>query len=287
MSSYDRLLLARYDGDFTMFAGRETTYEANQNFNALTTFLHSTRYRVLTEKMSELSKEITDRPIKVIDIGCGPGTAVGTLVDGFNVDYVGIDYDETFIDAARKKYGDRENCRFLLADAGERSLYKEDSADIVIALESFEHIPANRVVDIVEHVCTIVKPRIFLVTVPVEVGPALWIKNWGSSLMGYDRQSGNVRETFWAGLYRLDKVPPHTVSHLGFDWRWLAHTMRVNSPLTETRSMPFSFLPKWCAPNVALVSSPKKGRAHASVPALGTAYADFLGYFGILAVGGC
>jgi len=247
-----------------MFAGAETTYEANQNFNALTTFLHSTRYQVLNEKMSELSKEITNRPVKVMDIGCGPGTAVGTLVDGFNVDYVGIDYDQTFIAAAQKKYGHKENCNFVLADAADRNLYQPGSADIVIALESFEHIPANRVVDIVEHICTIVKPRVFLVTVPVEVGPVLWIKNWGSTLMGYDRQSGNLRETFWAGLYQLDKVPPHTVSHQGFDWRWLAQTMRVNSPLTETRSMPFSFLPKWCAPNVALVSQPIKAKVGAA-----------------------
>lgn len=234
----------------------ETAYEANQNFNSLTTFLHSPRYKILAEKMTELSKEITDRPIRVMDIGCGPGTAVGTIVNGFNAEYVGIDYDSAFIDAAQRKYRNAGQCRFVVGDAADRSFYEDRSADIVVALETLEHIPANRVVDIVEYVCTIIKPKTFLVTVPVEVGPAVWIKNWDSLLMGYDRQSGNARETFWAGLYQLDKVAPHSVSHQGFDWRWLAQTMHVNSPLVEKRSLPFSFLPKWCASNVALMSKP-------------------------------
>lgn len=245
-----------------MLEGSSTRYEKTQNYNFVTRLIHSARYLRLSAHMRRLSQEITDRPIKVMDIGCGPGSAVKTLIDSFNVDYVGIDYDPTFIDAAKKQYGNRRNCRFVVSDASERSLYTESCADIVIALETFEHIPGNRVVDIIEQVCHTVRPKVFLVTVPVEIGPAVWIKNWGAALMGYDRQSGNFLETFWAGLYQLDRLPPHRVSHLGFDWRWLAQTMRFNTPLKECRSLPISLIPKWLAPNVELMSTPAAAPPH-------------------------
>lgn len=254
----------------------ETVYETNQNRNPLTRFLHSTRYRELRRHMDALAAEIQDRPIRVLDIGCGPASAVGTLLAGYEVEYVGIDYDPIFIRAAREKFGHRDDCKFILGDASDRAHYIDQTADIVIALEALEHIPANRVVDIVEYVCTVVRPQVFLVTVPVEVGPAVWIKNWGSALMGYDRRSGNVWETFWAGLYQLDRVPPHNGSHQGFDWRWLAQTMRVNAPLKTVKSLPFGFLPRWCAPNVALISYPSAAAATARVQDWHVNHAAFL-----------
>ncbi|WP_437353473.1 class I SAM-dependent methyltransferase [Neorhizobium petrolearium] len=235
-----------------------TTYEAVQNYNRLTRFLHAGRYRKLIEVLGRLAREIGDRRMRILDIGCGPGSAVGHIFESFDVDYVGIDYDPTFIDAAKARYGHLSNCRFALGDASEETFYHSVDADVVVALETLEHVPLNRVVRIVEHVCGIVRPRVFLVTVPVEIGPAVWIKNWGSALMGYDRQSGNIRETFWAGLYQLDRVPPHHVSHQGFDWRCLAQIMRVNAPMREVGSLPFSFIPKMFSPNVVLVSEPSR-----------------------------
>ncbi|WP_244518048.1 class I SAM-dependent methyltransferase [Agrobacterium fabrum] len=235
-----------------------TTYEKMQDFNWLTRFLHAGRYRKLLEVLETLQKDVGNRKVRILDIGCGPGTAVGHILEKFDVEYVGIDYDPIFIDAARNRYGKNENCRFIVGDATDERLYETIQADIVIALETLEHIHFNRTVRVIEHVCTIIRPRIFLVTVPVEVGPAVWIKNWGSALMGYNRQSGNLKETFWAGLYRMDRVPAHHTSHQGFDWRCLAQLIRVNAPLREIRSLPFSFVPRLLSPNVALIAEPVK-----------------------------
>ena len=199
-----------------------TTYEKMQDFNWLTRFLHAGRYRKLLEVLETVQKDVGNRKVRILDIGCGPGTAVGHILEKFDVEYVGIDYDPIFIDAARNRYGKNENCRFIVGDATDERLYETIQADIVIALETLEHIHLNRTVRVIEHVCTIVRPRIFLVTVPVEVGPAVWIKNWGSAQMGYNRQSGNLKETFWAGLYRLDRLPAHHTPHQSFDWRCLA-----------------------------------------------------------------
>ncbi len=238
-----------------------TTYEAIQNYNWLTRFLHRGRYRKLLQVLKELQRDIDDRSIKILDIGCGPGNVIEHIIGRFDVDYVGIDYDPIFIEAARAKYGHLDNCRFVVGDATDDELYRSTDADIVIALETLEHIPLNSALRVVEHVCGIVRPRLFLVTVPAEVGPAVWIKNWGSILIGYDRKSGNFRETFWAGLYQLDRVPPHCTSHQGFDWRCLAQLIRVNAPMREVRSLPFSFIPRMFSPNISMLAEPRKSAA--------------------------
>jgi SAM-dependent methyltransferase len=234
--------------------GSTTPYERNQNFNGITRFLHSGRYASLLRVVSELGAELGSGPMRALEIGCGPGTAVGALLDAYDVDYRGIDLNPEFIDAARRYHGHRPRCRFAVADAADPSHYQPDSADIVFALETLEHIPEGSVVRIVENVCKIVRPRRFVVTVPVEVGPAIWIKNLGSVMMGYKRGSGNFRETFWAGLYQMDRIPVHTVWHLGFDWRWLAQTIRHNAKIRELHGLPFEWLPRSLAPTMLMVA---------------------------------
>lgn len=236
-----------------------TGYERNQNFNRITKFLHSGRYTSLLKIAGQLKSELGDRQIRALEIGCGPGTAVGPLLDAYNVDYRGIDLDPTFITAAKRYHGHRPRCTFVEADAADPSHYQPDSADIVFALETLEHIPESSVVRIVENVCRIVRPKLFVVTVPVEVGPAIWIKNLGSVMMGYNRGSGNFSETFWAGLYQMDRIPTHTVWHQGFDWRWLAQTIRHNARMREVRSLPFGFLPRFLAPTMLMVAEPQRG----------------------------
>lgn len=238
-----------------------TRYETVQNYNVITRFIHHGRYLKLLRVLEGLRHEIGNRRIRILDIGCGPGSAVSHIVRRFDVEYVGLDYDPTFIDAARLKYRHLDNCRFVVGDATDDDIYRQFDADVVIALETLEHIPLNGAARVIELVCRTVRPHVFLVTVPVEIGPAVWIKNWGSALMGYDRKSGNFRETFWAGVYQLDRIPPHDVSHRGFDWRCLAQLIRVNAPLREVRGLPFSFLPRLFSPNVCLVAEPRKNPA--------------------------
>ena len=74
-----------------------TRYEELQDFNRLTRYLHSGRYTALLELVGELRARIGDRPIRALEIGCGPGTAVALLLDtSFSVDYIGIDLDPEF-----------------------------------------------------------------------------------------------------------------------------------------------------------------------------------------------
>jgi hypothetical protein len=126
-----------------------------------------------------------------------------------------------------------------------------------VALETLEHIPEDEVVKIIKDISTI-KPRIFICSVPVELGPAIWIKNVASSIVGYSRHKEyKWIETFWAGLYRLNKIPAHDIHHKGFDWRWLERTIRHNMRILEIRRFPFSFLPAAVSSSIFIVSEPR------------------------------
>jgi hypothetical protein len=131
-------------------------------------------------------------------------------------------------------------------------------ADVLVALETLEHIPEHDVVRIIEAAAAM-RPTLFVCSVPVEIGPAIWLKNVGSLVMGYTRHKEYLwRETFWAGLYQLDKMPPHSTGHKGFDWRWLAQTIRHNMKVTEIRKLPARMLPAAVAFSVLLVAEPRE-----------------------------
>lgn len=231
-------------------------YEETQNFNLITRFLHSFRHDLASGFVAEIAAKL-DRPVRVLDIGCATGKTFSLINERHQIEYVGIDAKPSFISSAQVRYGAAKNAKFLLADATDPSVYADQSADIVFALETLEHIPERDVVRIIENVCSIVRPKLFVASVPIEIGPALWIKNVGSALMGYHRVGYDWRSTFWAGLYQLDNLPRHTTGHIGFNWVWLQQTIRHNATIRESRSLPYSWLPKSIAPTVMFVAEPR------------------------------
>ena len=235
-----------------------TTYEQRQHFNPLTTWLHSFRYRHIHRVFAHLSVEIGDRPIRVIDIGCGYAKLFTVLNDRFRIEYTGIERNEERVGVARERHGHHENFRVVHDSATEALAHvPPNHADIVVALETFEHIPEHDVVRIVERIAEL-RPRRLVCSVPVEIGPAIWLKNVGSFLTGYVRHRDySWRETFWAGLYCLDKLPPHGTRHKGFDWRWLAQTVRHNFGIRAIHRLPLRVLPSALSTNVFFVAEPR------------------------------
>lgn len=146
----------------------------------------------------------------------------------------------------------------MIHDSAANALATLEHTDIIVALETLEQIPEHDVVRIVEAVAA-AKPRLFVSSVPVEIGPAIWLKNVGSLVTGYMRHKEyRWSETFWAGLYQLDKLPPHDTGHKGFDWRWLAQTIRHNMKIKEIRRFPLSILPAAVAFSVFMIAEPRE-----------------------------
>jgi hypothetical protein len=236
---------------------KETEYERNQRFNFLVSWLHSLRYRNILALFKAFARETGDKPINVVDIGCAHAKLFSVLNEQFAIDYIGIEIRLDFVETARSRYAHMPNFR-VIHDSAANALANLKPVDIVVGLETFEHIPEHDVVRIVEAVAA-AKPKLFVCSVPVEIGPAIWLKNVGSLVTGYMRHKEyRWPETFWAGLYQLDKLPPHGTGHKGFDWRWLAQTIRHNMKIRETRKFPFSMLPAAVAFSVFMVAEPRE-----------------------------
>ena len=229
----------------------EHEYEKIQNFNFITKILHRTRYRNLELLIRTLSEP--DKPLRIVDIGCGPGEAFAAISNMKpDFDYLGIELREDFSKLARDRYDNFDNFE-IICDSIENHYDKFNDADLIIGLETFEHIPESIVVRVIEAIGNSNFGHLYL-TVPNEVGPAIFIKNVGSFLMGYSRyKEYKWSETIAATFYKLDSVERHGTGHKGFDWRWLAQTLRQNVTLLKNTTSPMSIIPKFASPNIGFV----------------------------------
>jgi Methyltransferase domain len=238
--------------------GQSCYYERHHNFNRVTAWLHSFRYQAVLSIVKDFASKFDKRPLRILDIGCAHARLFPTLNDRYSIEYVGIELSQSFAAIANDRYGNYGNFRVICGSATNKEVLTPNDADIVVALECLEHIDEQDVVRLVERVAQM-KPGLFVCSVPVEIGPAIWLKNVGSFLCGYMRHKEYTwAETFWAGLYQLDRLPPHEIGHKGFDWRWLAQTIRHNFQMQETRRLPISVLPAGLNTTVLFVARPRQ-----------------------------
>lgn len=236
--------------------GNETEYEKRQRFNLLVSWLHSFRYRHILDLIQKVYADDGDATVKIFEIGCAHAKSYAVLSERVYLDYTGVERNAERVRAAKDRYKNRSNFQ-IVHDSAENQIENITPDHIVVALETLEHIPEHQVVRIVEGIASR-KPKLFICSAPVEVGPAVWFKNVGSFITGYMRHEEYTwKETLWAGLGQLDKLPPHGVGHKGFDWRWLAQTIRHNLCIKEIRKFPVNFLPAWCSTSVFIVAQPR------------------------------
>jgi len=123
---------------------------------------------------------------KVVDIGCGPAQYLLWLP---SVEYIGIDTDETYINAARKKYGGRGV--FLVGSS--ETLFDDHrflNADTVICSGVLHHLDDEEVVRLLKFAHKILKTGGRLVSID-----SCWVRNQGilaKWIMSKDR-GGNIR----------------------------------------------------------------------------------------------
>lgn len=240
-----------------MSSTARTSYEEIQDFSFLTRWLHGYRYRYIKSVLARESRRRTKR-LELLEIGCAHGKLFEQLDDVCPINYTGVDLNENFVHVARQRYAERANFRAVAGDVTDPvTLSDIPHPDVVVALETLEHIPEFEVIRVLEQVRKL-NPPLFVCSVPVEVGPAVWLKNVGSFLTGYVRhQEYSWAETFWAGLYALDQLPPHTTGHKGFDWRWLVHAIRTSFVLEEVVRFPSDLLPAAVSTSIFIVARPR------------------------------
>ena len=82
-------------------------YEQKQN-RGVNKFFHSQRYKNVQKKFRE-KFPIIDKPITILDIGCGTAKLFNVLNEEFKIHYTGVELREDFIAAANERYGEHKN----------------------------------------------------------------------------------------------------------------------------------------------------------------------------------
>lgn len=80
--------------------------------------------------------------LKIVDIGCGPADILEHLPE---VDYVGFDHSESYIDSARTRFGDRG--RFINMAAGDVDLDEFAPCDLAMSVGVLHHLDDDEVLD--------------------------------------------------------------------------------------------------------------------------------------------
>ena len=73
--------------------------------------------------------------IRVLDLGCGPGTSTGYFQSG---DYTGLDISNEYLEYARKKFPTH---RFVCEDFLLHENHEHDTYDLIFAMGLFHHLP--------------------------------------------------------------------------------------------------------------------------------------------------
>jgi len=233
-------------------------YNKYQEYNIINKCLHSVRYSNLKKLAKLLVKLKGGKKLKVLDLGSGSSRAYQILKECDLLEsYEGVEIDENFVSFSIEKYGKNKDFK-ILNESAEKSIGKFSNYDLIIAFESFEHMPALMVHRIVESIgqsdC-----YCLYATVPNEIGPAVAIKNLGSWLIGYVRyKEYNLKETLNATCYNLDKVGRHQLGHKGFDWRWLAQVLRLNMVIMKRTKSPANLVPTLFSPSIGFICTPDK-----------------------------
>lgn len=84
---------------------------------------------------------------RVLDIGCGTGTLFELM--GKEIDYVGYDISQEYIDFAKNKYKDTPNARFYFKRVNEIEMSEKDF-DVVIAIGILHHLNDDEALKLIE-----------------------------------------------------------------------------------------------------------------------------------------
>ena len=185
---------------------------------------------------------------RVADLGGADGWFLRSLVDrGVAGGGVVIDVDADLLAAGRQSAVDQPSIEFELGGPGTFESHR-GAFDLAVCMETLEHVSDPEAT--LAEVISLVRPGgEVLVTVPVEVGPALlgkqagrWVANRGGAY-GYGRYEW--RELVRAGvLWDTDGIDRMNLnSHKGFDYRRVQRALSGVVDIRRTVWSPFHLGP--------------------------------------------
>lgn len=211
---------------------------------------HGRRFRMARR----LAARHAGRPL--LDYGCGDGTFLALVADLFP-DATGAEIDAVLVDDARRRFGAR-GPRFV--HVGELDSVPDGAFGVVTCMEVLEHCTEPVADAVIGELRRLVAPDgAVIVSVPVETGPSLLLKQAARAVAGWRRVPGYVdRERYApAELARMafagdattierpvyetrfaDGAPNRYHGHKGFNWRRLAARLGRDFEVRDVRFSP-------------------------------------------------
>ena len=217
-----------------------------QQGNQLTRLAHRSRFSAVLDAIG--SEQYT----QALDYGCGDGWLLKNAYDrGVITSGIGVDVDPTMLSASQEIFADIPNFNFFhVRDITEK--IPPHSCDLIFCTETLEHV--DNAETALERMLECSKPNAkMIISVPIELGPSLLVKQVGRYLAnfkgGYGYERYSPRELFSAAiLWDTNSFPSsHSLNelnkaHKGFDYRSLQNLLQTKVTIDRTIFSPFSGL---------------------------------------------
>jgi 2-polyprenyl-3-methyl-5-hydroxy-6-metoxy-1,4-benzoquinol methylase len=191
----------------------------------------------------------------LLDYGCGDGTFLAMVHDLFP-DAVGAEIDQALVDGARERFRALTGLAFVHA-GDELDDLPAAGFGVLTCMEVLEHCTSETVERVLGQLKRLAAPgAAVIISVPVETGPALLVKQAARAVAGLRGISGyQERERYAPGeLVRMiagaavdrpvyesrfaDGTPNRYHGHKGFNWRALAARVERDFVMERTRFSP-------------------------------------------------
>jgi SAM-dependent methyltransferase len=117
------------------------------------------RFRVLLDALQAVTG---DRPITVVDLGCGPGSLGVRMIERFpRARVIGVDVDPVLLALGRGAYGDRDRLSFVtsdLRDAGWLKRLGVDGADAAVSSTALHWLPEGEIRRLYRDLAVLLRP---------------------------------------------------------------------------------------------------------------------------------
>lgn len=154
------------------------------------------------------------RARRALDVGCGPGNNTPFFAA---IDYLGIDIEERYVDAARRKHGRR----FVVADARTFQPENEEPFDFILLNSLLHHLDSDDVLLVLRQLERLLAADGHIHVIDLVLPPERGFARW---LAVSDRGDFPRRAEQWSDLltevFEPEVFEPFAVSWVGIDlWK--------------------------------------------------------------------